>query len=214
MYDRPMRTLQDTAIDIPRHVAQLADQAAADPAVRSVVLYGSRSVGGARPSSDWDIAVVMEGPTKPSAAVMAAGWEVAPEHGITVLSEADLLAKKDVYASLASEVSLGVVMRGINYETRDDPMAKRLFGTNTDEARSSTVAMMNQVWKLLREDIENVFMCRQSDFAAPQPGLGGAAADAAERVVKLVTLAHGLPFQSSHDVHELPKTCLSNGGSA
>ena len=205
MYDLAMRTIQDTDIVIPPHVDRLADAAAADPAVCSVVLYGSRSIGRYRPWSDWDIAVIVRGSTKPSDAVMSAGWEVAPKHGITVLDEEQMLAEMGVYASLASEIALGVVMRGVNYDVEHCTMAKRLYGTNTAEARSSYIAMMAHVWSLLRADIENVTECRQSQYAVAQPTLGGNSADASERVVKLTTLTLGLPFQATHDIHKLAK---------
>ena len=43
-YDAAMRTVQETAIHIPPHLERLADVAAADLVVHSVVFYGSRSV--------------------------------------------------------------------------------------------------------------------------------------------------------------------------
>ena len=111
-----MRILQDSPIDIPFRVDRLAAVAIADPAVRSVVLYGSRSIGKEHAGSDWDIALVTDGKWQPSKDIVDAGWDLSPKHGITVLSEEDMLAKMDVYASLASEIVHGVVLRGINYE--------------------------------------------------------------------------------------------------
>ena len=198
-----MRTLQDSPIDIPRHVNRLADVAVADPAVRSVVLYGSRAIGRERAGSDWDIALVTDGHRQPSKGIVDAGWNLSPKHGITVLSEDDMLAKMDVYASLASEVAQGVVLRGVNYEYGDRMMARRMFGTSTEEARDSYVAMMETMWDTLRQDILKVTRCRRSEYTVAPTGLGAGSADAAERVVKLVTLAHGLPFLRSHDVNEL-----------
>ena len=198
-----MRTVQETAIHIPPHLERLADVAVADPVVHSVVLYGSRSVGRHRADSDWDVALVTEGGTKPSRTVMGEGWGLSPKHGFTVLSENEMATKKDVYASLASEIALGVVLRGAVYDIEDGSTARRKFGTNTEEARSSYAALLVTMWKFIREDVMNVTVCKKSDYTVSPIGLGGASADAAERVVKLVTLAHGLPFQASRDVHEL-----------
>ena len=57
-----MRTLQDTPIDIPPHIGDLVDVAAANPAVRSVVLYG----GSHHPHSHWDVALVTKASAGPS----------------------------------------------------------------------------------------------------------------------------------------------------
>lgn len=199
-----MRTLQDHPIHMPPQLGELVDAAAADPAVRSVVLYGSRSIGKERPASDWDIALVTDGASRPAKAIMDAGWRLSPKHGLTVVSEKDMLAKKDVYASLPSEICLGVVLRGVNYELEDHVAAsRRTFGNNTTEARASYVGMMESMWEFLRQDMMRINRCKRAEHAVVPTGLGSGSADAAERAVKLATLAHGLPFQASHDVHEL-----------
>ena len=199
-----MRTLQDTPIDIPPHIGELVDAAVADPAVRSVVLYGSRSVGSHHAHSDWDVALVTKAGVSPAAPVIDDGWALSDKHGYTVLDEDDFLAKMNTYASLASEVALGVVLRGDNYKHREPHMAaKRTFGATTEEARATYIGLMAHMWKFLREDIMNVHGCRRSNYTLAPPGLDGASADAAERAVKLVTLSLGYPFQASHDVHVL-----------
>ena len=235
-----MRTLQDHPIHMPPQLGELVDAAAADPAVRSVVLYGSRSIGKERPASDWDIALVTDGASRPAKGIMDAGWRLSPKHGLTVVSEKDMLAKKDVYASLPSEICLGVLLRGVNYELEDPVVtSRRTFGNNTqapqcrslaapplgpappslqgtaprsrslarvcstEEARASYVGMMESMWEFLRQDMMRVNRCKRAEHAVVPTGLGSGSADAAERAVKLATLAHGLPFQASHDVHEL-----------
>ena len=206
-----MRTLQDTPIDIPPHIGELVDVAAADPAVRSVVLYGSRSVGSHHAHSDWDVALVTKAGARPSDPVINDGWALSEEHGYTVLDEADFQAKTDTYASLASEVALGVVLRGDDYKNkRRDVATRKTFGTTTKEARNAYVGLMAHLWKFLREEMMNVNECRRSKYASAPPGLGGASADAAERAVKLVTLCLGYPFQASHDVRVLAEALPAN----
>ena len=198
-----MRTIQDVNIDIPPHVGAWLDAAADHPAVRSIILYGSRSIGRHREHSDWDIALITDDGERP-AALMEHQWQMSPKHGITVLSESDMLAKKDVYASLPSEVALGVVLYGRNYEHEEEVMAKkRLVGASTPEARSTYIGLTEHMWKFLREEIQNVSDCRQSSYTIAVVGLGGASANAAERAAKLVTLSLGRPFQAIHDVREL-----------
>lgn len=199
-----MRMIHDTSIAIPSQVDSLVQAASAHPAVRSVILYGSRAVGSHREDSDWDIAIVTEKGEHPALSLLADAWTLSPDHGVTVLSESDMLARKGVYASLPSEVALGVVLKGRNYDVEDDFVAgKRLVGTNTREARSTYIGLTEHLWKFLREDIVNVANCERSEYTTAATGLGGASADAAERAVKLVTLSCGLPFQASHNVHEL-----------
>ena len=202
-YNGLMRTLHDSPIDIPPHVEAWVDAAAAHPAVRSVILYGSRSIGRHREDSDWDIALVTDEGERPDVARLDECWMLSPKHGVTVLSESDMLARKATYASLPSEVALGVVLKGQNYTVEDDLMARRLVGTNTPEARSVYIALTEHMWKFLREEITNVGKCRRSEYKTAATGFGGASADAAERAVKLATLSLGLPFQASHSVHEL-----------
>lgn len=201
-YNPAMRTIQDTNIDIPPHVNAWVKAAAAHPTVRSVILYGSRSIARHREDSDWDIALITDEGKCPDLVRTGEDW-MSPKHGIAVLSESDMLARKATYASFPSEVALGVVLKGRNYEVEDDLMARRLVGTNTPEARSVYIALTEHMWKFLREEITNVGKCRQSEYTTAATGFGGASADAAERAVKLVTLSLGLPFQVSHNVHEL-----------
>lgn len=52
-----MRMIHDTSIAIPSQVDSLVQAASAHPAVRSVILYGSRAVGSHREDSDWDLCV-------------------------------------------------------------------------------------------------------------------------------------------------------------
>ncbi len=198
-----MRTVRDIDIDIPPHVGAWLDAAAAHPAVRSVILYGSRSIGRHRENSDWDIALVTDQGEQP-VALMEDQWKMSAKHGIAVLSESDFLASRDVYASLPSEVALGVVLRGRDYPFEEEHMArKRLVGSSTQEARSTYIGLTEHLWKFLQEDIQNVSNCKQSEYTRAVVGLGGASADAAERAVKLVTLSLGLPFQATHDLRTL-----------
>ena len=199
-----MRTLHETNIDIPPEVGVWIDAAAADPTVRSVILYGSRSTHRYRVDSDWDVALVTAAGQRPCRTVLAGGWELSPKHGFTVLGEDEMLKLKDVYASLPSEVALGVVLRGSNYEVEEAEVArKRTVGADTASARSSYIGLMNELWWHLAREIEHVSECKNSGFTIADPGLGNGSADAAEWAVKLITLALRLPFQTSHSFHEL-----------
>lgn len=57
----PLPTAESYAIEVPNWLRRHADIWIKIPCVRAVVLFGSRAVGWARDSSDWDLAVVHEG---------------------------------------------------------------------------------------------------------------------------------------------------------
>ena len=195
--------MRDFALETPAAIDAWVRAAAADPVVKSVILFGSRSTGRHRPNSDWDIALVTANGERPSPAVMDGQYDLSEEHGVTVLGEDRLLAEKDTYATLASEVALGVVLEGEVYELARNDMAKRRVGTTTKAAKAAFAGLMEQTWVCLRQEIMDVANCRASDYARAPARLGGNSADAAERVVKMVTLSLGKPFLAVHDIHEL-----------
>ena len=203
-YDGRVRTASDIHIETPAAMDAWVADAVADPVVRSVILFGSRSIGTHRPDSDWDLALVTSDGEGPGDELLRRGFEFAERHGVVVLSEERMLADKDAYATLASEVALGVVLEGEVYETLgDEVMARRRVGETTAAARTAFAGLLEQTWKCLHQEIIDVAECRMVDYEYAPTSLGGNSADAAERVAKMVTLSLGFPFLATHDIHEL-----------
>ena len=194
-----MRLLSQTNIALPPDIERWAHDAAADPCVRSVILFGSRATGAARPGSDWDVALVTRDNARPAKTLLEQCWQWSPEHGAVLVDENTMLAEKDTYASLASEVCLGVVLDGENYEGTL-PMATH---NKTEAAGRNFAAMAGSVWGMLCMGIMRLGDCRRSGFQDLSPDMEKHSSDAAELTAKLLCLSLGVRFVLVHDVSKL-----------
>lgn len=195
-----MLALSEASVALPKPIGAWAAKAGADPAVRSVILFGSRASGCATPRSDWDLALIVNDGRQPSKALLSEGHEWAPEHGIHVIDHSRMRAEKDTYASLASEVCLGLVLCGENYN-RNDPMEER--APYTDEAAHQFRTLSAGFWHAAVDGMEALGECKASNFGLGLESMGRACSDAAEYASKLACLAARVPFAFVHDLSKL-----------
>ena len=195
-----MRTLTETDIDFPAPLEAWVEAAGHDPAVRSVILFGSRALGHARPTSDWDFALIVDAGKLPSDDLLNDAMRWSPKHGAHIIERDDLLRKGDVYASFENEVTLGVIVDGENYEVGGNTAD---IGEPTADAVLAFGSLTEKFWYNAIAGVELLGQCKTNDFQRISAMMGNSVADAAECAAKLTCMAFGLKFAFKHKLDEV-----------
>ena len=192
-----MRTLEQTDIELPQAVARWVRAAAADDAVVSAVLFGSRAHHQERPGSDWDLAIVVSRGETPSRSVGALG-ELNPSmrwHGIVSLAADVFAAQRNTLHTLANEVAGGVLLCGVDWTTEG------AIVTDPNVESGSWTKMTAAMWEFVLSDIRKLFSdARTGDRSQ---SLGKGSADAAEMAAKTLCLCLGVSYKWTHDLEDV-----------
>ena len=203
-----MRTLNHMPeLTIPPAMRRWADCAQQHPAVHSVILFGSRAHGTARPDSDWDLALIVSPGSEQQisqADIADDCYEWAPAHGAIVVAEDQMLRDGMTYATIASEIASGVVLDGMNYE-----LDTQMTNSHTPQASQQYCTMMPALWEEVCAETEMLKTAIDTDLTWCSAGLGKHSADAAEFAVKLLCLSLGVSFGKKHDVIALAQNVPS-----
>ena len=200
--NKPMRTLSNMP-DLPIHpsIRRWADGARRHPDIKSVILFGSRTHGTARPDSDWDVALVVAAGSERQIAqtdIVRECYEWAPAHGAVVVAEDRMLRDGSTYATIASEIASGVVLGGANYD-----LETSMGNTLTPQASQQYCTMMLGLWDAVSAEAEVLTATWEADLTMRGADLGKYSADAAEYATMLLCLSLGVSFSKQHNLHAL-----------
>jgi len=164
------------------------------PAVKAVVLFGSRARGTAGPGSDWDIALIGSSAKAPEAAYRL--FDDLPRVRLLGLGAGEIVRHKDTAGALEAAVARqGVTLAGVWSRP-----ACRKEGLNTDavRVRAHIANATDQMDKAVRAGVEHLYAMEweRQDWTLLTTG----SVDAAEHVAKAVLTGYGL---SPREVHFL-----------
>jgi len=176
------------------------------PVVQAVLLFGSRARGDARPDSDWDVAVVMQGPDPGGATsrIDPAGFRNLPgEVNVLGITEATLRARRNSAGHIAAEIARdGRTLAGRKPEIGHLERRPRMKPEQLAEAVKAVLGVVQN----LGGDLA-FFAAKPdaSEFTLERLGvtLAGHSADASEHFAKMAfSRRMGRPPRT-HDLHRI-----------